>query len=141
MVSLIAATGWEGTHAQVQQAGTIAWGSTNTSLPAIAGKVINTGLGLLGLVFLGFALYAGFKWMTARGDSKAVDEAKQTIKNNIIGLIIIMSAYALTNFVMSQFGSITGAGGDDGGGAAGGAGGAAGQTQGDVPVPGGQNAV
>lgn len=138
MSNWLAVTGWEGTHAQVQQAGQVAWGTTNTSLPAIAGKVINTGLGLLGLVFLGYALYAGFKWMTARGDSKAVDEAKNTIKNMVIGLIIIMSAYAITNFVMSQFGSITGAGETETEQAAPPA---APPVQGDVPTPGGQNAV
>lgn len=73
-----------------------------TTLPEIIGRVINVALSLLGLVFLGLALYAGFKWMTAQGDSKAVDEAQGTLKNAVIGIIITVSAYALSTFIMGQ---------------------------------------
>ncbi len=72
------------------------------ALPALIGRIINVVLSLLGLVFLGLALYAGFKWMTAQGDSKAVDEAKDTLKNAVIGAIITVSAYALSTFIMAQ---------------------------------------
>ncbi|MDQ5931596.1 MAG: hypothetical protein QG607_297, partial [Patescibacteria group bacterium] len=70
---------------------------------------INVALSLLGLVFLGLALYAGFKWMTAQGDSKQVDEATGTLKNAVIGMIITVSAYALSTFIMSQLLTIAGA--------------------------------
>lgn len=75
---------------------------TSTSAPEIVGRIINIALSLLGLIFLGLALYAGFKWMTAQGDSKEVDAAKDTLKNSVIGLIVIMASYALSNFVISQ---------------------------------------
>ena len=75
---------------------------TSASAPEIVGRIINIALSLLGLVFLGLALYAGFKWMTAQGDSKEVDAAKDTLKNSVIGLIVIMASYALSNFVISQ---------------------------------------
>ncbi len=78
-------------------------------LPEVIGSVINVALSLLGLVFLGLALYAGFKWMTAQGDSKAVDEAQGTLKNAVIGMIITVSAYALSTFIMSQLFTIAGA--------------------------------
>lgn len=71
-------------------------------LPEIIGSVINVVLSLLGLVFLGLALYAGFKWMTAQGDSKEVDQAKDTIKNAVIGIIIVVAAYALSTFIVGQ---------------------------------------
>lgn len=103
---LSSASGWAGTHAQVKKAGEIAWGTSNTDLIGMIGKVLNVGLSMLGLVFLGFALYAGFKWMTAQGDAKAVAYAKDSVRNNVIGLIIIMCAYALTNFVVGQFDTI-----------------------------------
>lgn len=78
-------------------------------LPEVIGSVINVALSMLGLVFLGLALYAGFKWMTAQGDSKAVDEAQGTLKNAVIGMIITVSAYALSTFIMSQLFTIAGA--------------------------------
>ena len=81
-------------------------GSTKT-LPEVIGSVINVALSFLGLVFLGLALYAGFKWMTAQGDSKAVDEAQGTLKNAVIGMIITASAYALSTFIMGQLLTIT----------------------------------
>jgi TRAP-type C4-dicarboxylate transport system permease small subunit len=106
MTQILAAT-WAGAHQQVKTAGNIAWGSTNVTLPQMAGSVINVALSLLGVVFMGYALYAGFKWMTARGDEKAVTAAKDTIKNSVIGLIIIVGAFALTTFVMKQLNTIT----------------------------------
>lgn len=78
-------------------------GEQTKTLPEIIGSIINIALSLLGLIFLGLALYAGFKWMTAQGDSKEVDAAKDTLKNSVIGLIVIMASYALSNFVISQF--------------------------------------
>jgi Asp/Glu/hydantoin racemase len=45
--------------------------------------------------------------MTAQGDEKAVTAAKDTIKNSVIGIIIIVAAFALTTFVMQQLNTIT----------------------------------
>ena len=82
--------------------------SSTKALPDVIGSIINAALSLLGLVFLGLALYAGFKWMTAQGDSKAVDEAQGTLKNAVIGMIITVSAYALSTFIMGQLYTIAG---------------------------------
>ena len=103
----ILAASWSGAHQQVKTAGNIAWGSTSVTLPEMAGNVINVALSLLGIVFLGYALYAGFKWMTAQGDEKAVTAAKDTIKNSVIGIVIIVASFALTAFVMRQLNTIT----------------------------------
>jgi hypothetical protein len=40
--------------------------------------------------------------MTAGGDPGKVDKAKQSITRAIIGIIIIVGAYALTSFVIEQ---------------------------------------
>jgi len=45
-------------------------------------------------------LYGGFKWMTAGGNEEQVGEAKKIIISGVIGLIIILSAYAIANFVV-----------------------------------------
>ncbi len=72
-----------------------------SQLPILIGRIIRTILGLLGIIFLVLMVYAGFLWMTARGESDPVDKAKDIIKQSIIGLIIIFLAYALTGFIIN----------------------------------------
>ena len=57
-------------------------------------------LGTLGTVFVVLIIIAGFQWMTASGDSEKVDEAKDRIKNSVIGIVIILASYAIVNFVI-----------------------------------------
>jgi hypothetical protein len=45
--------------------------------------------------------------MTAGGDDKQVTEAKTMIRNAVIGLVIIMASYALSNFVLTQLVAVT----------------------------------
>jgi len=71
-------------------------------LTQMVGNLINVALGFLGVVFLVLMLYAGFLWMTAQGDDTKVKKAKDMIFQAIIGLIIIVAAYALTSFVMGS---------------------------------------
>ncbi len=62
---------------------------------------INIFLGFLGIIFLILTIYAGFIWMTARGNSETVEKAKKTLSRSIIGLLVILAAFAITAFVMS----------------------------------------
>ncbi len=65
-------------------------------------NIIVVALGLLGTISVVLMLYAGFKWMTAGGNEENVKEAQNIIKYAVIGLAIILSAYAITRFVMSN---------------------------------------
>ena len=83
-------------------------GITSTQkLPDIIGKIINVGLTFLGIIFLVLMLYAGFLWMTARGDEKQVEKAIDMIKQAILGLVVIVAAYAISNFVLSSLVNVT----------------------------------
>jgi len=64
--------------------------------------VINAFLALVGVILLAYLLYAGYKWMTAHGEEEKVTQAKDTIQRAIIGIIIIVAAYAISIFVMSR---------------------------------------
>jgi len=75
---------------------------TEKSLSTIVGGVIQSGLSLLGLVFLVLMVYAGYLWMIARGDDAKVEKSKEIIKAAITGMIIVVSAYAITFFVVSK---------------------------------------
>jgi len=77
-------------------------GATDTSLAGIVATVVKAFLGLLGIIFLVLIIYAGFEWMTAQGDEKKVDKAKDTLTRAVIGLIIIIAAYSITYFVFTS---------------------------------------
>lgn len=74
---------------------------------SVVAKVINAVLSMLAVIFLVLMVYGGFIWMTARGNDQQVDKAKGILVAAIIGVIIIVSAYAITFFVLSQVGSQT----------------------------------
>jgi hypothetical protein len=66
------------------------------------GSLINVALQFLGVVTVVIILYGGFKWMTAGGNEEKVGEAKRLIIAGIIGLAIILSAYAISSFVIGS---------------------------------------
>lgn len=76
--------------------------TTGQDLPQIIGRIINVVLGFLGIILLIYILYAGFLYMTAGGDTEKVKTAKDMIKNAIIGLIIVVAAFAISNFVLGS---------------------------------------
>lgn len=78
------------------------------SLPGMIGRIINIALSFLGIVLLFYLIYGGFKWMTAGGDSKGVDEAKTMIRNAIIGMVIIAASYAISAFVVTRLINVVG---------------------------------
>lgn len=66
------------------------------------GKFIKVILGTLGVVFLALTVYAGALWMTAGGNEENIEKAMGILKTAVIGLIIILSAYSITYFVLSK---------------------------------------
>lgn len=92
----------------VKTVGTEAKISSETSLEQIIGKIINVALSFLGIFFLGLMLYGGFRWMNSQGDDAEVKKAKDLIRNAIIGLVVIVAAFAISNFVLGSLAGITG---------------------------------
>lgn len=71
-------------------------------LPGIIGNVIGTALSLIAVLFFALMLYGGFMWMTAHGNEQQVTKALDTIFSAIIGIIIVLASYAITNFVLTS---------------------------------------
>jgi len=65
-------------------------------------SLIKTAMGLLGIVATVLVLYGGFQWMIAGGEEKKVDRAKKTIYMGVIGLLIILSAYGIASYVLTN---------------------------------------
>src|SRR3989338_10644917 len=66
------------------------------TIPGLAGIIIKSLLGLLGVAFFILMLYGGFIWMKARGNEKEVEKAKNILTDAIIGIVIVAAAYAIT---------------------------------------------
>lgn len=63
------------------------------------GSMLGIVLSFLGVVFLILMIYGGFMWMTSAGNDEQVKKARGVIVAAIIGLIIVVSAYAITSFI------------------------------------------
>lgn len=73
-----------------------------TTVAKVVATVIQAFLGLLGIIFIVLIILAGYNWMIARGDEEKVTKAKDTLRRAVIGLIIIVGAYAISYFVFSN---------------------------------------
>ncbi len=56
-------------------------------------------LSVVGILFLGYTVFAGYTIMMARGDEAEITKGKETLKTAVIGLVIIFSSYSITLFV------------------------------------------
>ena len=67
--------------------------------------MINVILGFLGILATVIILLGGFKWMTSQGNSEKVTQAKEMIKNAIIGIAMVLLSYtivfAVYNIIMT----------------------------------------
>ena len=72
-------------------------------IDVVIGAGINAALALVGLIFMILMIYAGYLWMTAQGEEEQVKKAQKIITAAIIGLIVVVSAYAITYMVTNKF--------------------------------------
>lgn len=70
-------------------------------------QVVNIMLYIIGILSVIMLIFGGMKYVLSRGESKAVESAKNTILYAIVGLIVAVLSYAIVNFVLT---TITGAG-------------------------------
>ncbi|MBI2484626.1 hypothetical protein HYW18_00500 [Candidatus Uhrbacteria bacterium] len=71
-----------------------------SDLPTLIGNIVNVVLGVLGIVFVILVVYGGIQYMLAQGDPKKVEHGVAIIRQAIIGLVITVAAYAISNFVI-----------------------------------------
>lgn len=69
------------------------------------GNAVQVILGLSGIVLFIMFITAGFKFITAGGDPKAMESAKHTLTYAVIGIVVIALSYLILNLI----GSFTGA--------------------------------
>ena len=72
------------------------------------GGLLKALLGMLGIAFLILLIYSGILYLVDQGTGEGVKKAKALLKAAIIGMIIIVAAYAITNFVLAALVSVAG---------------------------------
>lgn len=75
--------------------------STAGTIQGKIGTAVGAVLSLMGILFFLLALYAGFLWMTARGQAQQVEKAQGILIDAAIGLVIIGASWIITNFVFT----------------------------------------
>ena len=91
---------------QVQN-GTTGINLGNKSPMETATTLINTAMLFLGLIAVCIILMGGFKWMTAMGSEEKITEAKKLMSAGVVGIIIILSAWGITTWVLGTAVNVT----------------------------------
>lgn len=76
----------------------------------IVARIINMAMLFLGIIAVVLILLAGFKWMTAGGNEDKVGEARKLMGAGVIGLVIILCAWGIAQFVLNNLITATGNG-------------------------------
>jgi hypothetical protein len=74
---------------------------------ALATNLINTAMLFLGLIAVVIILMGGFKWMTAGGSEDKITESKKLMAAGIVGIVIILSAWGIAKWVLTQAVTVT----------------------------------
>lgn len=74
----------------------------NKSLMSNVTMLINVFASVMGFLAVGMIVYGGFMLLTAQGDPAKIKRGKDVVTYSIIGVILVMLAYAIVNFVMKS---------------------------------------
>jgi len=89
---------------QAGQEGSVKEGALEETI----GGIIKAAISIAGVFFFGYIVWAGYLWMTAHGEEDKITQAKKMISGGVIGLAIILAAYAITVFVVTKLTEATG---------------------------------
>jgi len=84
-------------------------GIGDNTIAEVVGQVVKAVLSILGLVALIIFIIAGFQWMTSGGNKEKIQSAQKLMGAAVIGLVIIIIAYAAASFIISALTDVTGA--------------------------------
>ena len=91
--------------------GDLDWSSLNklgglrgaSGVQTLIGRVIKIVMGVVGSIALIMFVAGGLMWMTAAGNAERTGKALRIITWSSLGIVVIFSAYILTQFVFSAF--------------------------------------
>jgi hypothetical protein len=75
-----------------------------TGLNNVVNSLISIVFAAAGLLFLAMLFAGGIAWITAGGDPKAVAAARSRLTNALIGLVIVVAAFAIAQIILKVLG-------------------------------------
>ena len=76
-------------------------GLPETDLPSFIGTIIQWILGIIGVILIALFVYGGFTYATSAGSQDKIDTGKKIMMYAIIGIVIIVIAFVLTDYIIS----------------------------------------
>ncbi|KKR86555.1 MAG: hypothetical protein UU48_C0009G0010 [Candidatus Uhrbacteria bacterium GW2011_GWF2_41_16] len=76
------------------------FGTESQSIYDLIAGVINVLLGFLGIIIFLFIVYAGYLYLTSQGADEKIKQAKKILSSSLTGAVIIISAYALSSYIL-----------------------------------------
>ncbi len=107
VLAVVTGGGLAGSSEKLGTVGTSA-GQTGAAanLPQLIGNMISAILGVLGIIFVVLIIQSGIQYMTSSGAEDKVKEAKKRMVTAVVGIVIILAAYAISSFVITQLAAV-----------------------------------
>lgn len=102
-MSLISIVKQFGANPQISASGKGGINIPTTDANTLIHNILNLIYFVGGAVAVVVIIIAGFRYVTSAGDSGAVGKAKNQILYGIIGLVVVMLAFTITQFVIGSF--------------------------------------
>ncbi len=80
---------------------------SNTSLAGLLEKILNVVIQIGAVVVVFFYIYAGFKYVVARGDEGEIKKATQTLTWTTVGAMVILGAQVISTAIQGTVSQIS----------------------------------
>lgn len=70
-------------------------------------NILNWVLGIMALIAVVMIIWGGFTWLSAAGNEEKIEKAKKIIGAAVVGLIVILLAWAIVIFVAGTTKNVT----------------------------------
>jgi hypothetical protein len=77
------------------------WTVGQGGITGLIAFVISVALWLVGSIAILFLIYGGFLYITAGGNTKQADKGRDTIKNSVLGLVVVILAYVIVTTLIN----------------------------------------
>ena len=75
-----------------------------TDINEIIGKLVQLIYAVAGITFFFMFVFGGIRYIMAGGDEKAATAARSTLTQAVIGLVIVVAAFLITQLLFTLFG-------------------------------------
>ena len=73
------------------------------SVGGVVGRIFGAAITIAAIVAFVFLIWGGIQWITSGGDKTGLENARNRITNAIIGLVIVVAAWAIFQLVQIVF--------------------------------------